>query len=188
MAAWWRSRATTSWCSKATAMPACGHRGKRASRRRRSAFRRSPDTGVLATRDPTLFRHTRGTFLCLSALPEPAGSWGQTPRLVPNSGGQTLGVRVVTPEARVRPLRFGSVVVLMHHGVAFASGDQPAVRGPGRAEGDRATDDDAPPELRIAQARVQRARNDEDEAVVDRFHDCDRHRVRCEGHACGLPQ
>src|SRR5438132_3954014 len=65
------------------------------------------------------------------------------------------------------------VVVLVHHRVTLAASDQPAICGPGWTEGDRETQDDAPPELRVAEARVQRARHDCDEAVVDRLHDRD---------------
>jgi len=43
-----------------------------------------------------------------------------------------------------------ALMVFVRDGVALASGDQPAVCRPRRAEGDRETDDDAPPELRIA--------------------------------------
>src|SRR6266540_6307995 len=66
------------------------------------------------------------------------------------------------------------LVVLVHHGVTLAAGDQPAVRRPRRPECDDEPERDAPPELRVAQARVDRARDDEDETVVHRLHDRDR--------------
>src|SRR6478609_9537797 len=66
------------------------------------------------------------------------------------------------------------VAVPMNHGVALATGDQPAVDERGRDEGDREAEDDAPPELRVAEAGVDRAGDDEHEEVVDELHHRDR--------------
>src|SRR3954447_13782958 len=79
-------------------------------------------------------------------------------------------------------------VKFMCDGVAFAPRDQPAVGQPCRAKGDREPERDAPPELCVAEPRVERTGNEEDEEVVNRLHDRDRNRVRCERNAAGLTE
>ena len=75
---------------------------------------------------------------------------------------------------------FGSVmpvVVLVDDCVALAAGDQPAVDQHRRNECDGEAEEDAPPELGIAQTGIDRARDEQDESVVDCLHDRDRNSV-----------
>lgn len=65
---------------------------------------------------------------------------------------------------------------LMHHGVAAATSDQPAVNGERDHEGDR----EAPPEERIVKASRERTGDDEDEGVIDDLHGRDRYGVGSE--------
>src|SRR5215203_6977294 len=72
-------------------------------------------------------------------------------------------------------------VVLVDDGVSFSAGDQVPVDGEGRDERDRERDGEASPEKQVAEPRVHRARDHDDDEVVYDLHDRDRKRVGGEG-------
>jgi len=58
-------------------------------------------------------------------------------------------------------------VVGVDNGMTLASSDQPAIERQCEREGDDQADSKAPPEERVAEARVDRAGDEQDERVVD---------------------